>query len=211
MSNKITKQLPDLTPLEVRWWVERVEQYIAVNSLYELPKDATLAQIEQTFYMERSTICGIGEAIEDKASYDAWDDYQGRLLDEADDRNPKLSARIYADKFLSNYYGHVRAQWIASVPQFIHKMKYGCGVSYRDAARTSKGKLYPIFDISYTEHVSSDGGAQAKRRRVTRAYNDENKKQVEHEVTLLVAKIQAKNTFSLLHESALNFEYDLEW
>lgn len=123
---------------------------------------------------------------------------------------PKLAAQSYVTRELKDYYGEERADFIVSIPQFVHTMKLGCGVSYRDTFKVSRGVRYPCFDISYTEYVSNHlGQLEPKRKRRSFSYMAENKSYIEHKVSLEVARIRASKAHSKLHESALRFEYDL--
>ena len=131
----------------------------------------------------------------------------------SDYRNPKLQAAAFVNRYLREYYGSKRAEYILSIPQFVHRMKFGCCVSYREGIKRGRGVEYPCFDISFTEYVLTDGNHRliSKRRRKTRLFSPQTKVEVEHLVTLEVAKIRAKVAFSELHESALNFEFDLKF
>lgn len=123
---------------------------------------------------------------------------------------PKLKARAFVSEFLRQYYGKERAAYIESIPQYVRKMHFGNQVSYRVTKKVSRGVRYPCFDISFNRVVITDSlGVVSKRVRYSRLFNSTNKKEVEHSVTLQVAKIRAEVCFSELHHSALEFEYDL--
>lgn len=72
-------KLPKLTPLEIQEWVKSVEEFYSINVLTGLPEDATLEQIEDAFFSDRSTLMGIGETLMERAKWDAWGSYQNRI------------------------------------------------------------------------------------------------------------------------------------
>ncbi len=72
-------KLPKLTPPEVKEWVESVEAFYPVSVLSDLPENATLEEIEEAFGSDQSTLMGIGEALMERAKWDAWGSYQHRL------------------------------------------------------------------------------------------------------------------------------------
>ncbi len=72
-------KLPKLTPPEVKEWVESVEAFYPVSVLSGLPENATLEEIEEAFGSDQSTLMGIGEALMERAKWDAWGSYQHRL------------------------------------------------------------------------------------------------------------------------------------
>ncbi|MDC5753563.1 hypothetical protein [Vibrio europaeus] len=72
-------KLPKLTPQEIKEWVKAVEEFYPVGVLCGLPEDATLEQIEAAFESDRSTLTGIGETLMERAKWDAWGSYQGRI------------------------------------------------------------------------------------------------------------------------------------
>lgn len=76
---KMTTKLPKLTPPEIKKWVDSVEAFCPVMALSDLPKNATLEQIEDAFFSDRSTLMGIGEALMERAKWDAWGSYQHRI------------------------------------------------------------------------------------------------------------------------------------
>ena len=125
-------------------------------------------------------------------------------------QSPKASAETYVKAQLAFIYGDTRAALILAYPQWVKKLKYGCQVSVRETQRVSRGKPYPVFNVSWTEFTSDEFGVRtSKRKRTSRSYNVENKAEVAHNVTLFVASLRAEATASVLHHSALNFEYDL--
>ncbi|WP_337909179.1 hypothetical protein [Vibrio cholerae] len=75
----MTTKLPKLTPPEIKEWVDSVEAIYPVSVLSGLPENATLEQIEDAFYSDRSTLMGIGEELMGRAKWNAWDSYQNRI------------------------------------------------------------------------------------------------------------------------------------
>jgi len=71
--------LPKKTPSEVIKWVEKVEGYYPVLALSQLPVDAKTVEIKEAFYSDRSTLMGIGEALEEAARWDAWSSHEDHL------------------------------------------------------------------------------------------------------------------------------------
>ncbi len=126
-------------------------------------------------------------------------------------KHPKLSAEIFASRLITSLYGKKRADYISSIPQWIKKMKFGCQVGAHEAKAVSRGVEYDAFRIYWTDYWFDSSGKYHSRRRTTkRLYNQQNKKEVEHKVSLFLAQKRAETTFSQLHSSALNFEYDLD-
>ncbi|EGQ8079070.1 TPA: hypothetical protein I7753_18570 [Vibrio vulnificus] len=72
-------KLPKLTPTEIKEWVDSVEAIYPVSVLSGLAENATLEQIEDAFFSDRSTLMGIGEALMERAKWDAWGSYQNRI------------------------------------------------------------------------------------------------------------------------------------
>lgn len=72
-------KLPKLTPLEIQEWVKSVEEFYPINVLAGLSEDATLEQIEDAFFSDRSILMGIGETLMERAKWDAWGSYQNRI------------------------------------------------------------------------------------------------------------------------------------
>lgn len=125
---------------------------------------------------------------------------------------PKLSAEIFASRFIASCYGKKRADYISSIPQWIKKMRFGCQVGVHEAKAKSRGVEYDAFRIYWTDYwFDSNGNYQSRRRTTKRLYNEQNKKDVAHHVSLFIAQKRADTTFSQLHASALNFEYDLDY
>ncbi len=77
--DSMTAKLPKLTPPEIKEWVDSVEAIYPVSVLSGLPENATLEQIEDAFYSDRSTLMGIGEELMGRAKWDAWSSYQNRI------------------------------------------------------------------------------------------------------------------------------------
>ncbi len=77
--DSMTAKLPKLTPPEIKEWVDSVEAIYPVSVLSGLPENATLEQIEDAFYSDRSTLMGIGEELMGSAKWDAWSSYQNRI------------------------------------------------------------------------------------------------------------------------------------
>ncbi|MBF4374143.1 hypothetical protein [Vibrio anguillarum] len=75
----MSTKLPKLTPPEIKEWVDSVEAFYPVNVLAGLPDNATLEQIEEAFGSDRSALMGIGEALMERAKWDAWGSYQNRI------------------------------------------------------------------------------------------------------------------------------------
>ncbi|EPH6098210.1 TPA: hypothetical protein RQL23_003951 [Vibrio vulnificus] len=77
----MTTKLPKLTPDEIKEWVRSIEEFYPVSVLCGLPDDAPLKDIEDAFGLERSTLMGIGEAIMERAKWNAWQSYENRIND----------------------------------------------------------------------------------------------------------------------------------
>jgi len=120
-------------------------------------------------------------------------------------RFPKLSAQTFVQRFLDEYYGEVRSDYILSIPQFVRRMRFGCQVNIMDTTTVSRGRKYTKLAITWTEYI----GRESIRRQKTMLYHAENKVERHHEASLFAAKKRAEITFSNLDNSALNFEYDL--
>ncbi|AZS26350.1 hypothetical protein DYL72_15710 [Vibrio anguillarum] len=75
----MSTKLPKRTPPEIKEWVDSVEAFYPVNVLAGLPDNATLEQIEEAFGSDRSALMGIGEALMERAKWDAWGSYQNRI------------------------------------------------------------------------------------------------------------------------------------
>lgn len=78
----LATKLPKLTPPEIKEWVESVEEFYSVSNLSGLPDDASINQIEDAFVSDQSTLVGIGEALMERAKWDAWGSYQDRITDD---------------------------------------------------------------------------------------------------------------------------------
>ena len=125
-------------------------------------------------------------------------------------KNPERAAQQQVKALLARIYGDRRALLIHSNPQWVQKLKYGCQVSVRESRLHSRGKTYDAFDLSWTEFSCNEHGKwSSKRKRTSRMFNAVNKVEIAHKVSLFMAEIRAETTASILHESALNFEYDL--
>jgi hypothetical protein len=72
-------KLPKLTPLEIKEWVDSVQEIYPVSVLFNLPENATLEQIEEAYGSDRSTLMGIGEELMERAKWNAWGSYQNRI------------------------------------------------------------------------------------------------------------------------------------
>lgn len=118
---------------------------------------------------------------------------------------PKLSAQSFVRRFLNEYYGEVRSEYILSIPQFVQRMRFGCQVSIIETSTSSRGRKYPKIAIAWTEYE----GRTKKRRQKTLLYSKENRVERHHQASLFAAKKRAELTKSNLDSSALNFEYDL--
>ena len=126
-------------------------------------------------------------------------------------RYPKLAAERYVVAFLQDYYGEVRATYIRAIPHFVEKMKFGAQVNIHKGLHTSRGRKYKKIVVSWTEYIPTGKmhRYKSKRRQTNWLYNDDNQVEREHKATLFAAEKRAELTFSVLHPSALSFEYDL--
>ncbi|ENI4487405.1 hypothetical protein ABXZ88_003277 [Vibrio fluvialis] len=118
---------------------------------------------------------------------------------------PKLSAQLFVERFLTNYYGKVRGEYILSIPQFVQRMRFGCQVNVMDTLASSRGRKYPKIAITWSEY----NGRTKIRRQKSMLYNSKNRVERFHQASLFAAKKRAELTKSNLDSSALNFEYDL--
>lgn len=118
---------------------------------------------------------------------------------------PKLSAQSFVGKFLKEYYGEDRSEYIVSIPQFVQRMRFGCQVNIMDTLASSRGRKYHKLAITWSEF----NGRTKTRRQKTMLYNSENRVERHHQASLFAAKKRAELTKSNLDRSALNLEYDL--
>lgn len=118
---------------------------------------------------------------------------------------PKFAAQRFANRFLKEYYGEVRAEYILNIPQFVQRMKFGCQFNIMETLGSSRGRKYPKLAITWSEY----NGRTNIRKQKTMLYNSENRVEKHHQASLIAAKKRAELTKSNLDSSALNFEYDL--
>lgn len=121
--------------------------------------------------------------------------------------DPKLAALNFVETFLNDYYGKVRAKSISSMPQFVRRMKFGCQVGITDTRVIRRGEKYPCIIVGWSEY---DGNKRCRKQKIF-LYNSENRLERFHKASLFAAKKRAEQTKSILHRSALNFEYDLNY
>ncbi|EPN0316260.1 hypothetical protein ACTTZI_004162 [Vibrio vulnificus] len=107
-------------------------------------------------------------------------------------RNPKLMARMYADKYLKYYYGEKRADYIASIPQFVKKMQFGCGVNIKLTTKIQRKIVRTVIDISWSEYNNRET-YRMTRRRTTINYSEETRIEAQHRASLLAAKKKSRD------------------
>lgn len=123
-------------------------------------------------------------------------------------KHPKLIAESYLHKALKYHFGEKRADHVLTVPRLTEKFRFGCCVNLYPTTTTCRGVKYTKLALAWTE-LNATGKSERKQRSFT--YNSNNKLEVWHKAGIEAAKIRAKVTLSELHESAVNFEYDLEF
>lgn len=127
-------------------------------------------------------------------------------------KNPKLFAQVWVGNFLRAYYGEVRADYIQSIPQFVKRMRFGCGVGIYEGEHVSRGVRRPKITLYWSELVKKPDGLFTTRRRQTNyIYREDNRIEQHHKASLKAAKIRAQTTYSILSDDVFNFEYDLEF
>lgn len=152
--------------------------------------------------------------VERKGSFVAkiptvWDEDQviTKYFGTANYDYPKLAALRFVDKYLNYYYGKDRAEYISSIPQFVKRMKFGCQVGITETQTSRRGVKYPCVIVGWSEYE----GAKRRRKQKVFLYNAENRIPKLHEASLFAAKKRSEQTMSNLDNSALNFEYDLNF
>lgn len=125
-------------------------------------------------------------------------------------RYPKLMASLYVDKVLTSLYGEVRATYIRTIPQFIHRMKFGNQVSLVYTTATSRQVKYDVIRVCWSEFELVGRRYERKRKNKSWNYNATNKREVEHIANLFAAHKRAELTMSKLDIGVLTLKFDLD-
>lgn len=150
----------------------------------------------------RTAITNVFEGPESEA--DCPNKYFGALEHD----NPKQAAEEYAFQQLAELYGAMRAMLICLIPQFVNKMRFGCGVSIIRTRTTNKDGSYPVLQVGWTEFENGETHRKKKTRNIT-DLNDDEEYEVAHQLNLFAARKRAEIIHSVLDEGVLSLEFDL--
>lgn len=134
----------------------------------------------------------------------------------SDYTNPKLRAEAFVTKLLKEMYGSKRAAFIQSTPQWVKKMKFGCGVNISTTTISRKNKIegirtYPAVRLTYRKHILNGHKMTTKQVNRVFIFNNENRIEKEHEASIEAAKARAEVALSNLDERVFNLEFDLDF
>lgn len=133
-----------------------------------------------------------------------------------DHTNPKLRAEAFVTGLLEEMYGVKRAAFIQSTPQWVKKMKFGCGVNLSTTTISRKNKIdgvrtYPAVRLTYRKHILSGHKMATKQVNRVFIFNDGNRLEKEHEANIEAAKARAELTLSEIDEGVFDLEFDLDF
>lgn len=122
---------------------------------------------------------------------------------------PKLAAERWVDERLCEIYGKSRAEFISTIPHYVTRFKWGCGVSVEyENKKKGRRKADSVY-ISWREYDSKINKTVHNKIRFALTDSTKENRQIEHYVHMIAVKKRSELTLSNVHESAFNFEYDL--
>ncbi|EIY4766810.1 hypothetical protein MM188_003192 [Vibrio cholerae] len=124
--------------------------------------------------------------------------------------HPKLVGELAVSKRLSQLYGNERADWIVCIPNFINRMKFGCGVSVIRSRTSSRGKVYPQCRVIWTEYNQKTGRSPRCSKSYSLTGCPVKDREIEHRAGLFAAQKRAELSLSKLDAGVLTLEFDLE-
>ncbi|USD98899.1 hypothetical protein CTT30_22720 (plasmid) [Vibrio coralliilyticus] len=124
-------------------------------------------------------------------------------------KHPKLVAQKAARHFVERYYGKERTDLILSIPRYLDRLTFGCGVSARKTVVRVRGRPYHRILIEWPEYDFSSGEWRPKKRSKSINFTSSNLAETEHRASLIAAEKRALVALSELDKGVFDLEFDL--